>query len=154
MDEAAGVAFVLPSNCAEILAPDLVRSYEPRLEQMPDGEDAAAIVMPMLGPVTASVFRAASQQRYCGWGIPQTDGSTYLAVAVIDDGAKAELLSALRESVYEEVESEAAEAVFTQTPSVTHQYTDTLIVDGDLLIVSLQRVTGDYAWDALSALRA
>lgn len=111
------------------------------------------VVLPRLGPVTAAVVRGASQQRYCGWGIPQTDGSTYIALAVIDDAAKAELLGALRDSVYVEEASEEVEAVFTQSPTQAHQYTDTLLLDDDLLIVSVQRVVGDYAWDALRTVR-
>lgn len=142
----------VPATCEEILPIERVRGYDNRLESHSDGAEAQ--LAEMLGPVTMGTLRGGEQQTYCGWGIPNSGAIAYLAVAVIDDEAKATLLAALRDSVYEEVAPVAgAEATFAQGQSAEHRYTDSIVIGGDLLVVASHTVSGEFARDAFARLQ-
>ncbi|MHA3724904.1 hypothetical protein ACXR2T_13620 [Leucobacter sp. HY1910] len=142
----------IPSTCEELLPLATVQTYDPRLEAHP-GVDAETQLAGMIGPKTMATLRAGGQQLYCDWGITGTGALAYLGAAVVNEAAKAELVTALRDSVYEEVAAEGAEARFTQGQSAEHQYTDRIIIDGDVLIAVSHTITGDFAQDAWAGIR-
>ncbi|WP_017794044.1 hypothetical protein [Leucobacter salsicius] len=143
---------VFPATCEELLPLVTAQTYDPRLEAHP-GVDAEAQLAGMIGPMTMATLRGGEQQLYCNWGITGTGALAYLGAAVIDEAAKTELVAALRDSVYEEVAADGAEARFTQGQSAEHQYTDRIIIDGDVLIAVSHTITGDFAQDAWAGIR-
>lgn len=144
----------VPTNCDQILPLATVQTYDSRLEQIPEGAEAEAKLASLLGPVTMSTLQGGEQQIYCGWGIIHSDAIAYLGVAVIDEPAKAHLLAALRDSVYEEVAPvDGAEARFVQGQSETHRYEDEIVIGEDLLVAVGHTISGDFAQDAFAGLR-
>ncbi|WP_440312782.1 hypothetical protein [Leucobacter chromiireducens] len=142
----------IPETCEELLPLAKVRTYDDRLEAHP-GVDAETQLSGLIGPMTMATLQSGEQQIYCNWGITGTDAFAYLGASVIDETAKAELVAALRDSVYEEVLADGAEARFVQAPSAEHRYTDQIIVEGDLLIAVSHTITGNFAQDAWAGIR-
>lgn len=150
----APVATMLPTSCAEVLPDSALKRAEPRIELF---DTAGELVVERLefevGPLTMATLLGGEQQLYCAFGIRQTDGGGNLGIAVITEQAKAELLEALRSSVYLSVDPRAAEFAFFQGPSADHRYSEEVLIDGDVLIVVPHTVGGDFAWDALSSIQ-
>ncbi|QYM75598.1 hypothetical protein [Leucobacter luti] len=145
-------ATTIPETCEQLLPLATVQTYDPRLEAHP-GVDAETQLSGMIGPKTMGTLQAGERQLYCNWGTTGTGALSYLGAAIINDSAKAELVAALRDSVYEEVPADGAEAQFTQGQSYEHQHTDRIILDGDLLIAVSHTITGDFAQDAWARIR-
>ncbi|MBP1325146.1 hypothetical protein JOF28_000378 [Leucobacter exalbidus] len=95
-----------------------------------------------------AALQGGSQQIYCSWGIPQSDGGVDLGLAAISDQTAADLTSALRDSVYVELDAIGEEVVFDQGPSSEHRYLDTIIIGDGLLVVSTGTLQGNFARDA------
>ncbi|KAM9872699.1 hypothetical protein [Leucobacter aridicollis] len=152
VERVAEVATVIPQDCETLLPIATVQTYDSRLTAHP-GVDSEGQLMGILGPMTGAALQSGQQQIYCNWGITGSGALAYLGAAVINEATKSELVAALRDSVYEEIEPAGAEARFTQGQSYEHQITDDIIVDRDLLIAVSHTISGDFAQDAWAGIR-
>lgn len=137
----------VPTTCDALLDPNTVRSYDNRLVSSASGAGAEEKLASLLGPATMSTLQNGSQQIYCGWGINQTGAIAYAGVATIAEEHKATLIAALRDSIYEEIDANGADARFRQGMTGSHQYNDHIIFDGDLLIAASNTISGQWSQD-------
>lgn len=144
----------VPVGCNAILPLEIVHDSSEQLQLHMEGVPAEEKLASLLGPVTMATIRAGVEPQYCGWGIDRSDAIAYMGVALIDEASKAELLAALRDSVYVEVDADGAEAAFQQSQSPEHRYVDAIVIDGDLLIAVTHTISGDFARDAWKTVQA
>lgn len=145
---------VIPATCEEVLPVSTVQSYHGQLEHYLEGAEAEAKLSSMLGPVTMSTLQGGEQKMYCGWGIWHSDAIAYLGVAVTGEQAKMDLLAALRDSVYEEVQPvEGSEARFVQGQTEAHRYVDEIIIGKELLVAATHTISGNFAQDAFTGVQ-
>lgn len=143
----------IPDTCDEVLPLATVLGYDSQLENLTAESDGESELASLIGPTTMASLQGGAQQLYCVWGIRESDGGARLGVATINESSKEQLLTALRDSVYEEIAPVAgAEAMFVQGQSDSHRYMDEIVVGGDLLLVSSHTISGNFARDAFSAL--
>lgn len=143
----------IPQECNSLVPPSTLQGYHSSLQYFDSGPVAEARLQELLGPRTMDALKSGEQTVYCGWGIPQSGAIAYLGATVIEESTKNELIESLRNSVYVEAEAKGVEARFIQTPRADHQYSDHIIIDGDLLIAVAHTIEGNFADDAFQAIR-
>lgn len=145
----------LPATCAELLPAEVLRQADPRNGMLDFSREKTLERMRQeVGPLTMATLFDGEQQLYCSFGVPNSDAMGNIGVAVISEQAKTELISALRSSVYEEVEARDAEAAFSQGRSPDHLHTEDILIDGDVLIAFPHTIGEGFAESALAAIRA
>lgn len=153
-ESAEKVRTTLPTSCSQLLPAEVLARYEPRIEMFDQTDTADARLVNLIGPKTLAAVESGEQRMYCNFGIRQTDGGADIAVAVISESSKLELLEALRSSIFEEIDPRQAEAAFQRNESEDHQQKAVTVIDGDVLITLASRLGPDYAWEALASVRS
>ncbi|MFC4224349.1 hypothetical protein [Lysinibacter cavernae] len=155
--EPAAAAVKIPATCDELISPETVETADPRIQSYHPGSQELAETM--LGPKTVAALVGGSQTMYCGWGIEGTDALAAVAISVLDDTVRDDLVAALSDSIYSDVTAEyatkgvTADAVFGHGYSSERHNMGVIIVDGPVLIATAHTVEGDFAVYALDSVR-
>ncbi|MFA7498608.1 MAG: hypothetical protein WCY76_07940 [Leucobacter sp.] len=145
----------MPSSCDDLIAPEQIAGIEPQLRSWTEVEvNAQEQLQELLGPKAYATLQAGSNQMYCSWGIPQSDGFSYVGVAVIDEVARSELIAALSDSLYTEVSVAGAAVAFQRGQAVDHRYTADIAFTGDVQIAVVHSVAGDFVGKAIASVNA
>jgi hypothetical protein len=107
-------------------------------------------------PAVAPAVADATQTRYCGWGVPQSDGVFTLFVAEISAADRASLEAALPPAGFSVVTMGTVTTYEFERDTDYGYFADTLLFTGDVLIVgggTTLSLTGAVVGSALDALR-
>lgn len=107
-------------------------------------------------PAAASALEGAAQSRFCGWGVPNSDGAFTLLVAEISPDDRAAVEAALVTAGFSVVTMGTVTGYDAERDGEVSTLADTVLVTGDVLIVcngtSLD-LTGVVTGSALDAVR-
>lgn len=107
-------------------------------------------------PEAATALAGAGQWRFCGWGVPSSDGAFTLLVAEITPGDRAALEAALTAAGFTAVTMGTVTGYDAEREGEVSTLADTLLFTGDVMIVcngTTLALTGAVTASALDALR-
>jgi hypothetical protein len=147
-------ALVIP-DCDALLSLELARSlFADNTEAMGELDPAQFGIEDV--PAAATTVSAATQTRFCGWGVPQSDGVFTLVVAEIAASDRAALETALVTAGFSDVTMGTVTTYEAERDGEVSTLADTLLFTGDVLIVgggTTLGLTGAVVGSALDALR-
>jgi hypothetical protein len=107
-------------------------------------------------PEAATALAGAGQWRFCGWGVPSSDGAFTLLVAEIASDDRAALEAALTTAGFTAVTMGTVTGYDSERDGEVSTLADTLLFTGDVMIVcngTTLSLTGPVTGSALDALR-
>jgi hypothetical protein len=147
-------SLVIP-DCDTLLSLELARSlFADNTEAMGELDPAQFGIEDV--PAAATTVSSAAQTRFCGWGVPQSDGVFTLLVAEIAPADRAALESALVTAGFPVVTMGTVTTYEAERDGEVSTLADTLLFTGDVLIVcggTTLGLTGAVVGSALDALR-
>lgn len=151
-DAEAPAATELPDSCTRLISDERIAAIDPALRYTAnDAVDRR--LRDMLGPATYAAVHGSETALRCTWKKAHSDAVAVVAVAVLDDATREDLLASLRNSWYSEVEAPAgADAAFTQDGAYDRLSTDNILFADDYLVVATHSVRGDFAGLALETM--
>jgi hypothetical protein len=107
-------------------------------------------------PETADAVAAAGQSRFCGWGVPSSDGAFTVLVAEITPTERATVEAALTAAGFSAVTMGTVTGYDAEREGEVSSLADTVLFTGDVMIVcngTTLELTGPITNAALDALR-
>ena len=144
----------LPNTCAGLYQSESTTAGHQSFDDL--AQDWAVT---LFGPKTYEAVTSGDPQLICGWGLPNSDAIAVVAVSVISDREKSELVAALEGSEYEDVSKPYAKVglstdlAYERPPTKDMQYVSTVLIDGSVLIAVSQTTAGDFAPAALRTIQ-
>lgn len=141
-------AAALPATCKKLISDSAIQKIQPNMYLLGEGSDTKSALSKAMGPLTVRTLFDGSEQLYCSWGIPNSDGGASVGIARIAEKQRKTLVKALNGSVYSAADAAhpvADKAFENHQLSNDHQYLEEILFVDDVMIVSVHSANGNFA---------